>query len=334
MCRAQGRRPTDQDRCVAHVNVDDGFAYMGVFDGHGDGGDFVAQYCSENLEGLITDELDAIKASKSVLKAVLEDNDELKRVEGAWIKAYERCHEGVVSDARSESSGSTALTAMVTDKGVMWFANTGDSRMVLCRINQVPSNSASSPSKAPGKNNKSPMQMEINVRTNATTNVFKATATTLASTKADVSNVGISIQMTNDHDAERPSEVERIKAQGGYVIKMPMDVARVGGVLAMTRAIGDAYLSPHVIPTPEVLRYDVDKQDYFAILATDGIWNFISNHEACMLVHDTFERVKIKQGDPIPLQRTCSIAAQVLVRAVLEHRGGNDNMGVVVIRFQ
>ncbi|KAE8775916.1 putative protein phosphatase 2C 30 [Hordeum vulgare] len=49
---------------------------------------------------------------------------------------------------------------------------------------------------------------------------------------------------------DRPDLLERIQADGGRVILW--DDARIFGVLAMSRAIGDSYLKPFVIPDPEV----------------------------------------------------------------------------------
>ena len=53
------------------------------------------------------------------------------------------------------------------------------------------------------------------------------------------------------------------------------DGARVFGVLAMSRAIGDSYLKPYVIPDPEVRVLErKDGEDEFLILASDGLWTW------------------------------------------------------------
>jgi len=82
---------------------------------------------------------------------------------------------------------------------------------------------------------------------------------------------------------DRADELERIHAAGGRVIFW--DGARVFGMLAMSRAIGDSYLKPFVISDPEVRVVErKDGQDEFLILASDGLWDVVSNEVACKVV--------------------------------------------------
>jgi protein phosphatase 2C len=82
---------------------------------------------------------------------------------------------------------------------------------------------------------------------------------------------------------DRPDELERIQAAGGRVIYW--DGARVFGMLAMSRAIGDGYLKPFVISDPEVRVVERnDGEDEFLILASDGLWDVVSNVVACNVV--------------------------------------------------
>jgi protein phosphatase 2C len=82
---------------------------------------------------------------------------------------------------------------------------------------------------------------------------------------------------------DRPDELERIHAAGGRVIYW--DGARVFGMLAMSRAIGDSYLKPFVISDPEVRVVErKDGEDEFLILASDGLWDVVSNEVACKVV--------------------------------------------------
>lgn len=63
--------------------------------------------------------------------------------------------------------------------------------------------------------------------------------------------------------------------------------ARVMGVLATSRSIGsdsgDHYLRPFVISRPEVNVYGRTSDDEFLVLATDGLWDVMSDQEACQL---------------------------------------------------
>jgi len=59
----------------------------------------------------------------------------------------------------------------------------------------------------------------------------------------------------------------------------------VFGMLAMSRAIGDSYLKPFVISDPEVRVVErKDGEDEFLILASDGLWDVVSNEVACKVV--------------------------------------------------
>lgn len=80
---------------------------------------------------------------------------------------------------------------------------------------------------------------------------------------------------------------ERVAAAGGTVLNN--SGLRVMGILQCTRAIGDKDLQPYgVIPMPDVLSIPRTGQEEFLVLATDGLWDVLSNqvgvthlHRAC-----------------------------------------------------
>ena len=77
---------------------------------------------------------------------------------------------------------------------------------------------------------------------------------------------------------------ERVVAAGGRVLNN--SGLRVMGVLQCTRAIGDRDLQPFgVIPVPDVLSLPRTGQEEFLILATDGLWDVLSNEVSypCLL---------------------------------------------------
>eukprot|EP00899_Mesostigma_viride_P020482 jgi/Mesvir1/28435/Mv15858-RA.2 len=92
---------------------------------------------------------------------------------------------------------------------------------------------------------------------------------------------GTAVPLSLDHKPDRADEAARIAAAGGHVLYF--NGYRVLGVLAMSRAIGDVSLKPYVIPEPEVTVVDREEGDEFLILATDGLWDVVSNQEACDL---------------------------------------------------
>ncbi|CAN6998002.1 unnamed protein product [Brassica rapa subsp. trilocularis] len=62
------------------------------------------------------------------------------------------------------------------------------------------------------------------------------------------------------------------------------DGRRVLGVLATSRAIGDNYLKPYVSSEPEVTVTERIEEDEFMILASDGLWDVVTNDAACATV--------------------------------------------------
>ncbi|KAM0887188.1 hypothetical protein ACQ4PT_029230 [Festuca glaucescens] len=77
----------------------------------------------------------------------------------------------------------------------------------------------------------------------------------------------------------REDEYARIEALGGKVIQW--NGYRVLGVLAMSRSIGDRYLKPYIIPVPEVRLVARARDDECLVLASDGLWDVLSNEEVC-----------------------------------------------------
>jgi serine/threonine protein phosphatase PrpC len=63
--------------------------------------------------------------------------------------------------------------------------------------------------------------------------------------------------------------------------------------LAMSRAFGDYCVKDYgVISAPEVTRRRITARDQFVILATDGVWDVLSNEEAVRVVAATPDREK------------------------------------------
>ncbi|XP_051152989.1 probable protein phosphatase 2C 24 [Andrographis paniculata] len=143
---------------------------------------------------------------------------------------------------------------------------------------------------------------------------------------------GAAVPLSTDHKPDRPDELSRIQSAGGRVIYW--EGARVLGVLAMSRAIGDNYLKPYVSCVPEVSVTERGGGDEFLILASDGLWDVVSNATACGVA-----RMCLKGGggaaSPHPLpeensDKACRDASLMLTKLALA-RGSADNVSVVVI---
>ncbi|KAK4389124.1 putative protein phosphatase 2C 75 [Sesamum angolense] len=154
------------------------------------------------------------------------------------------------------------------------------------------------------------------------------------------------VPLTFDHKPDRADEKARILATGGRVLNM--DCARVEGILAMSRAIGDRYLKPYVISEPEVTFTRRDQEDEFLILATDGLWDVMSTEMTCRVTHQCLKEPRAaaapsgSEGLSFPpssenaLESEMSFpsrsasAAALLTRLALA-RNSTDNICVVVV---
>lgn len=159
---------------------------------------------------------------------------------------------------------------------------------------------------------------------------------------------------------DRPDELERIQAAGGRVIYW--EGARVLGVLAMSRAIGqslasppryafdhlladmisfgtwytgDSYLKPYVISEPEVSVMEREEGDECLILASDGLWDVVTNEAACDIARMCLRSSApplppAEEGGRCMENKACSDAAMLLTKLALARQSA-DNVSVVVI---
>ncbi|XP_047972531.1 protein phosphatase 2C 50-like isoform X2 [Salvia hispanica] len=137
-----------------------------------------------------------------------------------------------------------------------------------------------------------------------------------------------------DHKPNREDEYARIEASGGKVIQW--NGHRVFGVLAMSRSIGDRYLKPWIIPDPEVMFVPRTKDDDCLVLASDGLWDVMSNDEACDLARKRILLWHKHNGASLPLERGEAIdpaaqaAAEYLSNRATQ-KGSKDNISVIVV---
>jgi serine/threonine protein phosphatase PrpC len=90
------------------------------------------------------------------------------------------------------------------------------------------------------------------------------------------------VALTKDHKPHAPSEKKRIENLGGR-IKFDGADWRIGD-LSLSRAVGDLDNIPYVTHRPEIFRYRLNKKDKFIIFACDGLWDVVSNNDACHFI--------------------------------------------------
>ncbi|KAK6234921.1 hypothetical protein SCA6_010258 [Theobroma cacao] len=325
-----GRRRDMEDAVAIHPSFQRqgqfsaaiGFHYFGVYDGHGCS--HVAMRCRERLHELVKEEL---QGEEEEWKGAMErsftrmDKEVIKWNESV-VGANCRCE---LQSPECDAVGSTAVVAIVTPDKII-VANCGDSRAVLCRN-------------------------------------------------------GKPVPLSSDHKPDRPDELNRIQAAGGRVIYW--DGPRVLGVLAMSRAIGksfgfillptgarlhdctislsyaahlktlsantgDNYLKPYVSCEPEVMITDRAAEDDCLILASDGLWDVVSNDTACGVARmclrgkgnlhappcspaEGVERDSVLGSTMGEISdKACTDASMLLTKLALA-RHSTDNVSVVVV---
>ncbi|KAG9144458.1 hypothetical protein Leryth_014499 [Lithospermum erythrorhizon] len=177
---------------------------------------------------------------------------------------------------------------------------------------------------------------------------FKIIVANVGDSRAILCRNAQPVPLSIDHKPDRPDELNRIQAAGGRVIYW--DGARVQGMLAMSRAIGDNYLKPYVICEPEVTITDRSDDDECLIIASDGLWDVVSNETACGVVRMCLKgkaQMCLKGKGPgvgVPgggascsspsgrddSDKACSDASMLLTKLALARRSA-DNVSVVVI---
>jgi protein phosphatase 2C len=99
---------------------------------------------------------------------------------------------------------------------------------------------------------------------------------------------------------------------------------------------GDRYLKPWIIPDPEVNYVLREKTDECLILASDGLWDVITNDEACeiarkrILIWHKKNGTNVSTGQVHGVDPAAQYAADYLSKLALQ-RGSKDNISVIVI---
>jgi serine/threonine protein phosphatase PrpC len=103
-----------------------------------------------------------------------------------------------------------------------------------------------------------------------------------------------------DHKPNLPEEKSRIESKNGEVKKLAMDIpyrlflkGREFPGISMSRAIGDTIAqSIGLISDPAVMCIDLEDEDEFILICSDGVWEFIEDQEAVEIIKPVDGNVK------------------------------------------
>jgi len=313
-------------------------ALFSVYDGHGERGELVSQFALGEVGRLLEERLVSLDSNrgskgKGRLKGIAEDNEEESDQDNT-TKPQEQQEEEYITtsikqvfnqidndllneeDIEPMYSGTTACIVLLKESK-LYTGNCGDSRAVLAKKKKR------------------------------------------CHTKEEGKDVGeetadrelITVDLSTDQNPDSPGEKERIESLGGFVSPPPepglssrvwLDSSHTQIGLAMARSIGDhAVKGVGVISEPEVTTHTIDEDvDEFVIIATDGVWEFLSSEDAVDIVQkhlyldDNGEGEKKKEGC-----HGASVACEALIKAASdkwhEHEGNyRDDITAIVVRLK
>ena len=119
--------------------------------------------------------------------------------------------------------------------------------------------------------------------------------------------------ITKDHKCNDLNEVKRIRDSGGIVFR-----ERVFGTLMLTRSFGDKEMKKYgVLSTPDIFIKNIEEDDIFIVIASDGVWDVVEEDEIFKMAKD-----KISSND----------FSNKIVNLAKE-RDTHDNISCIVIKL-
>lgn len=242
------------------VETDNG--YFAVFDGHA--GTFAADWCGKKLHVLLEEMIRKYPNTPipELLDQTFTSVDQhleklpVKNSGCTAITAVLRWEDRIPSN--QSATGSTAIAPAAAAAAKAASENAGGTHP-----SDPPGSASQSKATAPGSNPSSviPKLQDVASRQRVlyTANVGDARIVLCRNGKA--------LRLSYDHKGSDENEGKRISNAGGLILNN-----RVNGVLAVTRALGDAYMKDlvtgHPYTTETVIQPDIDE---FLILACDGV---------------------------------------------------------------
>jgi serine/threonine protein phosphatase PrpC len=157
--------------------------------------------------------------------------------------------------------------------------------------------------------------------------------------------------LTKLHRPEDPEETELIKNRGGSIY-FYNGAWRVNATLSVSRSLGDYSCRQYITCEPEVVVHNIDySQDEFLVVASDGLWDYMSPEEVVAFVQqcrhevDDARAARLLQqnglasdsdnedGTSSESMQNYAIVTAALVDEALQ-KGSSDNVSCVIVHFQ
>ena len=289
-----GQEKTDQDTPMLYLSVADieGFNIFGVLDGHGNYGHFVSQFCRDYFMNKMKEYAESIMYITQSISAEdvylnLKQNNYSYIVELFMNIDDELSAQSDIFDCNM--SGTTCNLIFQFNNHLVCF-NVGDSRSIL-----------------------------IEESSDNTNQIIRA--------------------LSIDHKPDIPEELMRIKENGGMVDQIqdlygnklgPNRVFKEGCVypgLAMSRSLGDFQAKEcGVIPTPEIIEYEINPNTKYFVVCSDGVWEFLTNEN----VRDIGNKYYYNNNDVVGF---CNELVNIAVNVWGEREKARDDITAVAVFF-
>ena len=289
-----GQEKTDQDTPMLYLSVADieGFNIFGVLDGHGNYGHFVSQFCRDYFMNKMKEYAESIMYITQSISAEdvylnLKQNNYSYIVELFMNIDNELSAQSDIFDCNM--SGTTCNLIFQFNNHLVCF-NVGDSRSIL-----------------------------IEESSDNTNQIIRA--------------------LSIDHKPDLPEELMRIKENGGMVDQIqdlygnklgPNRVFKEGCVypgLAMSRSLGDFQAKEcGVIPTPEIIEYEINPNTKYFVVCSDGVWEFLTNEN----VRDIGNKYYYNNNDVVGF---CNELVNIAVNVWGEREKARDDITAVAVFF-
>ncbi|KAI9646655.1 mgpp2cl-1, protein phosphatase 2C-like protein 1 [Ciborinia camelliae] len=283
--------------------------YFAIFDGHA--GTFAADWCGKKLHLILEETIrknpnapipELLDQTFTTVDMQLEKLP-LKNSGCTAVTAVLRWEDRIPNASSATGSTAIAPATAAAVKAAEEMPKSEDSGIDLSKsTSQQPNATANAP------------QGDVQAKLKGTSSRARVLYTAnVGDARIVLCRNGKALRLSYDHKGSDENEGKRVANAGGLILNN-----RVNGVLAVTRALGDAYMKDlvtgHPYTTETVIQPDSDE---FIILACDGLWDVCSDQEAVDLVRH--------QQDPVA-------ASKQLVEYALA-RFSTDNLSCMIVRF-
>jgi len=151
-----------------------------------------------------------------------------------------------------------------------------------------------------------------------------------------VSRRGFAIPLSKDHKphwSEEKMRIDEVNKQYGTnkLVHFNAGDWRIGD-LSVSRSFGDLDNTPYVSHLPEIFNYMLMAGDEFIVLACDGIWDVLENHEVINFVRD-----HLYDNHTYMYHQHETSGSKNIARLLADYalsKGSMDNISVMIVFFE